>query len=215
MGDTATLALESVNIPSATDATGFRGPFLGLDLTWAIGALPRCGAGKTDLCGLCGLAWGWRGLWWLEVCSASPSKEPNTYCWLPPLQYPHFRKSVWEFFEIMIRMDEMGQVAIEPGTEFVQLEIWWSDKFGTSALKLDMIQNKLRTENWHWIGWQPLPKRCIAQPWQTCFVLGTYERCQGVFPRPNAKEHWSTWMVKGFVDFVAPVEFVGGFGNIR
>ena len=28
--DSATLALESVNIPSATDATGFRGPFLGL-----------------------------------------------------------------------------------------------------------------------------------------------------------------------------------------
>ena len=85
-GETATLALGSVNIPFATDATGFGGPFLGLDLTWAIGALPRCGAGKTDLCGLCGLAWGSRGLWWLEVCSASPSKEPNTYCWLPPLQ---------------------------------------------------------------------------------------------------------------------------------
>ena len=54
-GDSATLALGSVNIPSATDAaiaTGFRGRFLGLDhldLTWAIGALPRCGAGKTDL----------------------------------------------------------------------------------------------------------------------------------------------------------------------
>ena len=66
-------------------ATGCRGPFLGLDLTWAIEALLRCGAGKTDFCGLCGLAWGWRRLWWLEVWSASPSKEPNTYCWLPPL----------------------------------------------------------------------------------------------------------------------------------
>ena len=56
-GETATLAFGSVNIPFATDATGFGGPFLGLDLTWAIGALPRCGAGKTDLFGLCGLAW--------------------------------------------------------------------------------------------------------------------------------------------------------------
>jgi hypothetical protein len=33
LGVSATLALESVNTPSATDATGFRGPFLGLDLT--------------------------------------------------------------------------------------------------------------------------------------------------------------------------------------
>ena len=55
-----------------------QGPLLGLDLTWAIGALLRCGAGKTDLCGLCGLAWGWRGLWCDWKCvQHPPAKSPR------------------------------------------------------------------------------------------------------------------------------------------